>query len=63
VIPVTANYHSPKAFTLNDQRCRNCQEAYKPGNIGNSIGCRLHQVMFVRHSHRCDFWHAKGTLL
>lgn len=63
MIPAVANYHIPKVFTLNDQRCRNCQEAYKSSKIGNSIGCRLHRVAFVRHSHRCDNWHAMGTLL
>jgi len=58
-----ANYHLPQIGDQQAERCRNCQEKFKANRIGQSIGCRLHGVGFVRHSHRCDRWHAQGTLL
>jgi hypothetical protein len=57
-----SNYKIPPLFQRHGERCRSCAEAYKPPGYGNSIGCRLHQVSFVRHSHRCDAWHLSGTL-
>jgi hypothetical protein len=57
----SANYHLPS--TNPSERCRDCQEAFKPVGYGNTIGCRLHNVQFVRYSHRCDAWHKRGTLL
>ncbi len=58
-----ANYRLPPLGTKDRERCRDCAESRKTEGYGNTIGCRWHQVNFVRHSHRCDNWHAKGTLL
>lgn len=59
-----SNYHLPEIFTFEKERCRDCEERQRspiPGN--NSMACRAHGMQFVRHSHRCDKWHARGTLL
>lgn len=58
-----ANYGYPGVRTAQNHRCRNCHERFKSVQYGEQIGCRLHGINFVRHSHRCDNWHATGTLL
>lgn len=58
-----AHYRLPALHDYPKERCRDCQEQRRASVYGNSIGCNLHQVPFVRHSHRCDAWHKRGTLL
>lgn len=57
-----ANYRLPGMFEHTKECCRDCAERRKSPGYGNRIGCALHDVNFVRHSHRCDNFHKKGTL-
>ncbi len=59
----SSHYQIPPLNQHVASRCRDCAEMLKQKQIivSNIIKCRLHDE-FIRHSHRCDDWHSKGTL-
>lgn len=57
-----AHYRLPERHEHQHERCRDCQEKTRAAAFGNAAHCRRHQAS-VRHSHRCDDFHERGTLL
>lgn len=59
----SSNYQLPAFRTHDRERCRDCQEKARAPTYGNSIVCRAHGDAPISHSHRCDRWHPRGTLV
>ena len=62
--PVTPRpgYGIPPFGKHQNERCRDCQELRKRPGFGNRVVCAIDDRA-IRHSHRCDRFHHKGTLL